>query len=171
MGKLVDAWEDFFGELFRQLQEHNINRLLFKSFPFDTLYTLAVLVRSARAGKGNGPGIKRVEGERGKPWRQGLGSDPQGERPQLRGGYLLMGRARETRRARALGSVGAQPRLSLASRSGLGITGAGMGQAPETRKQQRQQRHFPALVRPGPRRRAQRRALLLTSLRAPEVPA
>lgn len=67
MGKLVDAWEDFFGELFRQLQKHNINRLLFKSFPFDTLYTLAVLVRSARAGKGNGPGIKRVEGERGKP--------------------------------------------------------------------------------------------------------
>nr|XP_008537163.1 PREDICTED: periphilin-1-like [Equus przewalskii] len=44
-----------------------------------------------------------------------------------------MGRARETRRARALGSVGAQPRLSLAPRSGLGITGAGMGQtrAPE----------------------------------------
>lgn len=29
---------------------------------------------------------------------------------------------------------------------------------------------FPALVRPRPRRRAQRRALLLTSLRAPEVP-
>lgn len=47
----------------RQLQKFNIDRLLLKSFPFE-IYTLTVLVRTAKAANHKGFGIKRVAGKR-----------------------------------------------------------------------------------------------------------